>query len=257
MEIHSLIQKQAGRIRAKPHRHQQGAIGGAPVSSLDGEVIRAAGQPRGLLLKETLEKAIKRMNLGEKASAGSAAAVQNMSETFLGSCGGKMTFSISYDDQNGKFDGKTSFEDYCEDGVTANGNMDFSGLMDIQSGEFLSFTMTMDNLGVKACGDVFTTDGTLKLVIESSYASTVTLDAYITEGSTGKVYWVNGMTMKIEEGYYISSISIQGRFYHPDHGYVDVRTERDLQVYYYDFWPSDGVLVAEGVDGSVARLTHA
>lgn len=236
---------------------QQGTIGGAPVASLNGEVIRAASQPRGLLLKETLEKAIRHMD-PRGASSGLAAAIQDMSDTFPGSCGGGMSFRISYDDQSGEFSGETSFANYCEEGIVTNGDMSFDGLMDVESGEFLSFTMTMDSLSVKACGDTFTTDGTLKVVSEgdaSAYVSTMTLDIYVTEGGTGQVYWVKGMTMKIEEGYFFTNISVQGRFYHPDYGYVDVRTEHNLQVYDDNFWPSSGVMVAEGADGSVARLT--
>ena len=48
---------------------------------------------------------------------------------------------------------------------------------------------------------------------------------------------------------------MSGRFYHPDYGFVVVSTQSVFKINSSDDFPSEGVLVAKGSNGSMAQLT--
>ena len=71
------------------------------------------------------------------------------------------------------------------------------------------------------------------------------------DSSTGKTYWVKDYTYTLTG----SSLTISGTYYDPDYGYVTVTTVTPLQVASTDAWPTAGVLLFTGANGSRARLT--
>ena len=50
-------------------------------------------------------------------------------------------------------------------------------------------------------------------------------------------------------------MTITGRYYHPQNGYVDIATIDALRINYSDQFPSSGQIIITGASGSKARQT--
>jgi hypothetical protein len=85
-------------------------------------------------------------------------------------------------------------------------------------------------------------------------SETMTMNLVLLDGDTGKTYWFDNY--QVETTNYENGITqvIEGRYYDYDYGYVDVSTPESIFTYYYDSWPSDGVFLCEGSNGTWARL---
>lgn len=48
------------------------------------------------------------------------------------------------------------------------------------------------------------------------------------------------------------AMTIHGRYYHPNHGYIDIRTSdiNNILFEYYQYWPSSGIVTAAGDNSS-------
>lgn len=79
-----------------------------------------------------------------------------------------------------------------------------------------------------------------------------TMNYRVRDNGTGEVYKVENYTLAMYWYYDHIQLSIDGRYYHPDHGYVDITTAQVWNVYARAAGPSSGEL---GVAGS--GLTRA
>jgi hypothetical protein len=177
-------------------------------------------------------------------------AVYTETGTIDGPCGGTVSYILSVNDVSGEFEGTFTFANYCEHGVTISGNARVAGTVDLNSEEIITITFWFENL----------TDGTMAMDGNMSMDFSVspmvcTLECLLKDKTTGKVYWAKEYHLDIYEYADRIEVDISGRFYHPDHGYVEVTTEEVFVIYDGDEWPTSGILLMLGANNTKARLT--
>ena len=178
------------------------------------------------------------------------AALETVSATINGNCGGSMSYSVSADDLRGDFSGSFSFSQYCNDGTTINGRAEFDGRINVGTDEFIEATLSFDNLS----GGGLTLSGDIDIDFTSS-PDVISFNAYGQDSGTGKVYWIRDYTITIDEGAGSTQVEMSGRFYHPDYGYVTLTTTAAFVLHDGDEWPNSGNLVVAGANNSKARIT--
>ena len=199
-----------------------------------------------LILSDSLDL----LDLNTPTAAGYQAAVENVSETINGSCGGTMSYSVSADSENGTFNGNFIFSDYCNDGTVISGRASFSGRMNVDTGEFLEAYFSFDNLS----GGDLTLDGDIEVDFTTT-PNVLTFNAYGQDPSSGKVYWIRDYSVSIGENTGHVEVEMAGMFYHPDHGYVTLSTEEAFVLHNGDEWPTSGALVVTGANSTKAKVT--
>ncbi|GEM_PF-3478685 len=224
-----------------------GLLGAASIGDLPpGE---AGVQRANRLLSAALTVTPRRFLL-MKAGDGRVSAASMGSETMNGSCGGSATFSGNADEQTGRFDGTFRFNDYCEDNVVLNGAMSISGTES-------QMTLTFDRMRSTEMGHSFTTSGTMVMTGGASGAS-IEMDLVMSDEQTGEMVWMQDLRMDVGEGSDMTgayaTVSMAGRIYHSDEGYVDITTPVPFKTYMTGYYPVEGTLLLEGADGTRARL---
>jgi len=231
--------------------YQNGGTG----NSLGGVLgIQQAGsnttsRPRMLVLSRALRKSIDHISLDHDQDSYNTGATVSQSTTIPGGCGGNATYSISIDDVTYDFTGTFSFSAYCDEGATLSGNLTFTGQFNPDTLVFGLITMSYDNLTVTAGNDSFTADGDMTLDPSSTPIS-VTLNMVMLDNSTDKTYRAENFVMTVTDNLTSVSMTIVGRLYDPDYGYVDITTPTPLVISSGDTYPSSGVLLATGSNGS-------
>lgn len=222
------------------------------------------GIPRAVEVSLITRDIIKEIDPASRAGGFYFGAIHNESDTIDGVCGGNVYFEITANDETGDYSGTLNFNDYCTnssempyvtgDEVVFSGNCYFSGTMDVDTETLLTFSYSFDNLDVASGIDSFTMDGTVELDTTVS-PSEINIDLLLDHA--GEVFWINNYTITYTEysNYVEFEISGSVRYYDPQYGYVLVSTTTPFEVYYYDRWPSKGVLVLEGSLGSAGNST--
>lgn len=235
-----------------------GVIMGGVTASLTNDST-GTHRPRGIMLSQALTKFVRHSNInGLLSETDVNAAVTNIpASTLNGTCGGTVTTSGTYNDVNGDLSLSASFSGYCEDETTLNGSMSITGqaVADAQSNINISnIAITLSNLTVSYTGDSFTADGSMTIAPQQgfTYIDTnvvLTLTMLFKDNTTSKVYKLENFQASVTSTIGASSyddISISGRYYDPDEGYIDLSTPATLRANLGDEWPSSGSLRATG-----------
>lgn len=238
-----------------------GAVIGGVTAGLNGSGGQI--QPRSRILSQSLlrfsDQVVNRM----PAAHGASATVTTLpADSVAGTCGGSATVSGSYDDASGGLTLNTTFSNYCEESTTLNGAVTFSGhaLQDAQNNINVSdLSITLSNLTVSYPGDSFTADGTLAIAPQQGFSFIdsnviLTMAMLLKDNTTQKVYKMESYQESVSDSSTYYDISIAGRFYDPDEGYIDLSTPTAFRISVGDEWPSSGVFKAVG-DHSSASLT--
>ena len=178
------------------------------------------------------------------------AAMETVSASIDGNCGGNMSYSVSADNEVGTFNGSFTFSQYCNDGTTINGRARFDGRMNLDTDQFIEAYLSFDNLS----GGGLTLDGDIDIDF-SSTPDIITFNAYGKDPGTGKVFWIRDYSITIDENAGLTEVEMTGMFYHPDYGYVTLATTSTFVLHDEDEWPTSGSLVVTGAKNSKARIT--
>jgi len=164
---------------------------------------------------------------------------------------GSISIDISIDDETFDFFGTFVFINCAEGGTTINGDASVSGTF----GEFdaLVLDLVFDTLTVVSGAESYTMSGTIDTSATASGA-TITMDVRSRNNNTQLVEWLNNITISVT-GSSPLVMTITGRYYHPEHGYVDIVTNTALQINVADQWPNAGQMTMTGASGSKTRLT--
>ena len=181
-------------------------------------------------------------------------AVQSASGTLTGDCSGTAAYTITYDDVSGDFSGGFTFSNFCNEGETINGALTMSGNLNVNSQNFGTFSMTMTAMTVSSGGESYTIHGSMN-VNQTSSPSVITVNLKLKDNNTQQVFWVENFNLSIVDMISYEELSMTGRFYHPDYGYVDVTTPTPFRYTGSNDYPYPGVLVATGADGGTCTLT--
>lgn len=216
-------------------------------------------QGRGLSLPGVATLLAGMKDMIKKPAPATAVGASN-TQTIPGTCStnpGSATVSAT---DNGSTDtyinvsGSITYNNFCtpvyeEGDVVVNGTVSFSMV-----GTFTSGTLTMSTsyLTISAGGETvayslnFTasyTDTGMTVVMSSDF-----------QGADGKVYRVENYRVDIN----FDTVTISGKLYHPDHGYVTVSTHPNLGYEYCStipaYLPTSGVLRVTGDNGVYAEF---
>ncbi len=231
----------------------QGTASGEAANGLPSAVIQhsdgtLSGKPFPIELAEMLNASLAAVQFGTADNDISAMGVSHSFNTTInGSCGGSATMSYTVSSDMTSFTGSSVYNGYCEQGVVMNGSMSFTMNMDT-----METVMTMAPLEMTVCGETMTVDGTMTMSTLGGL-STVT-NMLFKQGDSGKVYRLENYTVSVTPGSGFQDMSLSGRYYDPDIGYVELTTPTPIRINDTDMWPSSGVLRIDGA-ASHAILT--
>jgi hypothetical protein len=228
----------------------------SPLSAMKVEGVEGTGplnmQQTAMLIKDLVEQERSKTTVQTSPYA-SAVETEPIHES--GKCGGVVTGSIQVNDVTGSLTGNLTFSNYCEMGVLLSGAVTFAGQIDVESGE-LAMTMTFRNFN-EVIGDEsmnIILNGTLDMATLGTSIH-MTMDIFMQDETSGKSFLMDGYTTTMAEQGGYSEAEVYGRFYCSDYGYVNLSTEETIMVSENEDYPSQGVFVATGENGSSARLT--
>ena len=180
-------------------------------------------------------------------------AVRTESDTINGSCGGSFSYNLTGDDQTGNFSGALTFNNFCEQGSKANGSMNLSANINLNTGEFNYLEMTFTNFTMTSGQESISMNGRIDFNLQSS-PITMTFSFIYKDNNLNKTYKYENFAYEYTEGFGFVDMTFSGRFYHHDYGYVDIVTESPLRINGSDFYPSSGSVIFTGDSGTKARL---
>lgn len=165
-------------------------------------------------------------------------------ETYPGDCGGSVSIV-----ETSSTTGDLIYDNYCVMGITLDGTVHATLISDTDTATELSLnyancTLTANCFSIKEDGRVVIrmTDSNIR----ATYSSFC-----LTNNGTGKTSMVDDYVVTIYSDY----MTVSGRFYYPDYGYVTISTEST--VYFDSGGAYDGVLLATGSDGSKSTITFS
>ena len=213
----------------------------------------------GLLITiaQSFQGAVSQIDLSATTATDMAAAIQSAEETIQGSCGGSATIRLSLNDQTGAFNGRMTFNGYCEDGATMNGSASISGEADMATEQFKWYQVNFDYITSSSGSESVTLDGSIRFDMTAYDTVYATMNMMVRDDQAGEVFMVQNYQVQISEGSggVKVEIAIDGRYYDPHEGYVDIDTTVTFVIMYGDDNPSSGVLTVTGANNSSARLT--
>ena len=180
-----------------------------------------------LTLAQTLSTSLLAEDITQTGSV--SAAMQ--SEKMYGDCGGSATQSIS-GNPNGTFSGSMKYETYCSEGITINGGVTFSGYYNEQA-DTLKFKMNFKSLTSSMGGESFTSSGSISMDLNlgNPYSpQTIEMTMNVKDQATGEVCRLEGYKMTVTPGSTYDLVTIEGRYYHDEIGYVDISTDPVIEV---------------------------
>jgi hypothetical protein len=212
------------------------------------------GKYRAVKVPLILSNSLDLVDFTASSAGGFQAALETATATLTGECGGTMSYTVSADIDGGDFNGSFTFSNYCNGGTTINGGASFDGRLDATTEELLEAHFSFDNLS----GGELTLDGDIDMDFTVS-PKIITFNAYGQDASSGKVYWIRDYSIAIDEDEnqfpVQTTVLMDGMFYHPDHGYVELSTPVPIVLLGDDEWPTSGTLVVTGANNAKAKIT--
>lgn len=234
---------QAGKV-ASP----LGSIGKAVVDSPPSSTSSLMLQ----LVNQVIEDAILNVAV-QKNTSKEVAAVVSQPGTIFGPNGGLATYSISVNDATGSFSGVLDFIGFQSGGTILSGKSDFTGVINLTTGQFASINMGLVSLQALESGVSVTLTGT-QTKETTGTDKIITLDLVVRYDSTGTTYWVKDYRYVLKQE---GTLTLAGRYYDPFYGYVDITTETALTVSAINTDPTAGVLLFRGSNGINGRLSFS
>jgi hypothetical protein len=194
-------------------------------------------------------------SFGPAVPALASAVSMNLNETVDGECGGSYIISADINELTGAISsGTMEFVDYCDAGVTESGTVLFSGQIDLTTEEG-NLEFTFDDFTFTENGNTGSIKGTASYAVGISTETMTFKDIYFRDNSLNKTYWFHNYVEVMTDESSSYTMTIDGRYYDPDYGYIEYSTEKAFTILSEDENPSDGVLIALGRDNTKARLT--
>jgi hypothetical protein len=142
----------------------------------------------------------------------------------IGSCGGTMTGSGTFDDVTGEITANVTFRNYCDN--ESDIEIVYDGGMELR-GNYYDVTVPVDlalrRLRIRFGTEDYTTDGTIRIVQVNPSSVTLTMDIISVDNTLypSMTFWYRNYELLIVDD---DMVTISGRFYHPDFGYVVLDT---------------------------------
>ncbi len=230
----------------------------------------AAGSPRVVTLVLTLQslagKICRTAPVATEARSGLAPKdIIGLDDFIDDGLGGSLSIAITADNVTGVFTGTFTFSNYhpnadtvLDGGVSVSGHYDTAApgftILDIRYG--FSFLTLEDAIAS------VTVDGAVE-VVNSAPSASATVNLVFRDNTTGKTIWIRDYTMDVVAGPDVSpadgepdyiDVSVAGRVYIHDYGYVDIATTAPLRIYPGDENPDQGIIEMTGSADRKVRM---
>jgi len=238
-----------------------GAWGGGMASFQVGEVVplavgdgtSAATFPGVLQMAQLLKAPVVRIDPGAPPAARPSS---TDSSTMAGDCGGAASYTLSANDSTGAFVGSITFNGYCSEGTTLSSRMNVSGQFDPNTSDLTQMSLSFPSLTVSDGSKTATMAGSVSFTLAADgNGGTEAMDLVLRDSATQKSFWVHNFQASIASGTDADQVSMSGRFYDPEDGYVALSTLTPLTIPYAADLPTQGTLLFAGKDNTAARLT--
>jgi hypothetical protein len=170
--------------------------------------------------------------------------------------GGSAHYTLSVNDQTGVFTGTFTFTNFHGDGGgIIDGTVAVTGVITEFSIQILFNFQSVQV--VDGASDV-TANGTVNLTAGSDQAfdtGTATLNLFFTDNITGKTVWLSNVVAATAVGTGYSDVTLSGRIYLHDYGYVDIATPMPFHYLDGTTFPSGGQMTVTGNENKGVRLT--
>lgn len=233
------------------------STGGFIAMERSGDAEAAAQRPVALAVVELLSGAANSALADRIATGGNlSGALITVDNTLFDGQGGTARYTLTVNDVTGAFSGTFDFTNFQGDG---GGSID--GLVAVTGAvsefsirilfNFQSVVIADGTTGVTANGTVDLTAGTTP----GSETGTAVLNLIFTDNITRKTLWLSNYTVATTVGIGYTDVTVSGRIYLHDYGYLDVVT--DVPFRYPDLatFPSSGRMTVRGMNGRGVRLT--
>ena len=226
----------------------------ALVSASNGEDGREGAFFMGLAM--VMESSVAKMDQQSAAEQNPFSAVRSGADTCPGGCGGNYSYNIQADTDTGVFSGTLVFNGYCENGITLNGSASFSGMVNMSLRQVESCTMTFNSITGMSNAESATMGGQVYLAV-SGATTMITMDMMVRDDSDGRVCKIENYQMDITDRGTYAEITLNGRYYDSDYGYVDLETTEAFLASEANDYPHAGKLVLNGENGAAGGPTRA
>jgi hypothetical protein len=214
----------------------------------------AGSRPRAVALVQTLAKAALPAVRPPSAAAPRLRAPFEESNTIYDGQGGYASYSISGDDQTMVFQGTFTFSNFQGDGGGfLNGTVAVSGSIAQDS---IHFLFNFQSLQLVDTASDFTASGTVDLTANlTSGTGTATLNLFFVDNVTLEAVWLSNLHVVNVEGSGFTEVTLSGRIYLHNYGYVDVATTTPFHYLDGATFPSGGQMTVRGHANHGVRMT--
>jgi len=232
-----------------------GILIGSVTAGLTNYNFGASRLPRSLVLSDALLTFVHLTSVNDTLARPEIAATVNTipSSTLHGNCGGTATVNGSYDDGDKTLSLTANLSNYCQGRTTLNGTVGASGqaVVDAQNNiNISSISITLAQLTASYDGDSFTADGSMTIAPQTGHTyiadnNVLTIDMLFRDNATAKVYKLENFTISeslTTGASAYADMTITGRYFAPDEGYINLSTPAVIRVMTGDDWPSSGKL---------------
>lgn len=171
--------------------------------------------------------------------------------------GGSITITIDVNQATGDFTGDIEFDNCREDGQTLEGAMEMSGQIDAATEQFSApLNITVDNFTVTGTEIDTTMSGFIDCDFTYFYNSNVLVcrqNLDIRDNTQDETYRLVDFVTIAGSDAAGNALIMDGTFYHPDYGYVEIGTTEQMTIA-SNGNPESGTIVLTGADSS-ARIT--
>jgi hypothetical protein len=193
-----------------------------------------------------LDNVIQNVDMGDESKGPIIGALIDVNELENGSCGGNLRVIGTVDDQTGEVEAAVSLNNFCEEGVTLDGNAEMTGEIDLFSEDFRNYLLKFIDLSVQYEGLSVTIDGRMFANFELS-PILILLSYVVTDNTVADTFWLKDLIVRITENFNSDDITdLTGRYYDPDFGYAEIEIEETIHINFNDMWPSSGKMVLIG-----------
>jgi K319-like protein/VCBS repeat protein len=226
------------------------------------DVDAAEGPVRNLT--QVIKQSTRRMGIPQQAKRlmktdrfSASVKVIRRAESFQvpGDAGGYASFAVDINDATGSFSGSIVFHDYASQGIVLSGTADILGTFDANYQDFSRLTLSFKSLSMNNGSVAVTLIGSLSWGFNfSASVEALTINMVLVDRTNSKTYWFRNYELVTTYGSGSQTQTLSGRYYDPDHGYVDFVTETPLVAKYGTKWPAQGALKFSGRGDSWVRL---
>ncbi|MFQ5560770.1 MAG: FG-GAP-like repeat-containing protein, partial [Nitrospinota bacterium] len=181
---------------------------------------------------------------------------ENESANIQGECGGNLTLEIDSREPAGNFSGKITFVDYCMFDTTVSGEARIEAALSEDGTTLKRFKYELGLITAywEDKSTLFTGTVVWKSRSDQSPFYRWKFNITLRDDTSKNTFRFEDYTITVKVNEFFVENNLEGKFYHPEHGLVTVRTHSPLRLYFNAIYPFKGGLSYEGQDNTRGEL---